>query len=852
MNVRYGVWSPKSKKLPDIKGLDFAAFYITDSGEFNKIQYKSGLWLIYICEARGTLSESNFWRISDGIILFNADSHTNVPNAGFYTKVRLDNSGNIVAGSDIEYDDLPEEAKQKFNQISDANINKLISKQLETAFTNSALSPVQFRFDKKTGKISASLSLDEETVNLNKFGQLVALSGGSIEIDTKSLDDLKKTVKDIQAAVVKIKPVKGQGINVTVDKGGSIISANIDENSIKFNANGQLSVNPDILSEYLNGGGEGNCANHEHSAAQIKDLSKYVNTVINNSSITNVLKSNIENLVDEVTIRINSNGKLEAIATHVQKHQHTMDDVTDLNQEIANVWASNQRLHASNENQNFDAGAVVMSSLTIGEVLIAFNELLKEQQRSIRDTASKLGTIEPVEPGLINAATFVDMSETIEAIDVTTMKTVNVTMSPVVGTTDVIFYNGSKIHAYVDGNLVDTLNAYDSDDVSFSSGEYDNFTVTYYGDAYPKFKTFQGYYKGFSFTYTPKNLEEGEHKIQFVQENINTKVKIKSDVITVKTYQDFAPTGRISIIRQPENDSYVSGIRCSKDENPEVEFQVIAKSFTSRYTPMVTNIATVLGKTYSLELQQVINGMMSYKPITVKISGEMNVLDISALIFNFAKRSREIKGKTSYMHIDTSSEEDFRWVQLGGALLPSDNSITTYSKYNAADPLLNEKSSEMQVINHSAIVAQEDFTKMGIGPDYSSKAKSQMITLRFDSPKISNFYFDLTDDNGKDLTYKKDGTINGLYIFASLAPSNVVTRWVDCNTPYAGFGCWKDGKIFNGLDLFRTEKSRRFITFGKDAKVDGGYLYLKIVSNGAKINLSRLISSIGESLNERK
>ena len=169
MNTFYGVWTPASGALPDVRDLDFAAYYITESGSVpgNSTSFVKDNWLIYICEARGTLSERSYWRVTNGVVLFNPDSHKNVPDPGFYTKVRLDNAGNIVAATDIEYDDLPQEVLDKFEQITDENLNKLIANQLSSIFKNNTLNPIQLKYDEKTGKIGAELKVDEETIGVN-------------------------------------------------------------------------------------------------------------------------------------------------------------------------------------------------------------------------------------------------------------------------------------------------------------------------------------------------------------------------------------------------------------------------------------------------------------------------------------------------------------------------------------------------------------------------------------------------------------------------------------------------------------------------------------------------------------
>lgn len=856
MNTFYGVWSPKDGILPNVSDLDFAAYYITDSGTLDNQEYNKDNWLIYICESRGTLSERSYWRVSNGLVVVNPDSHTNVPDSGYYTKVRLDNAGNIVAASDIEYDDLPETAKKKFEAITDDNLNKLISKQLSSIFKNNVLSPIQFHYDNKTGKISATLDIDEETININEMGQLVATatSGGatstSIEIDTSAIEERISALED---AIVKIKPIAGNGINIEVEKGGSVISANIDENSLSFNSEGQLCVNPDILSDYLNEGTNGECANHTHTASQISDLSEFVTNIINNSSILNTLKSNLQNLVDETTIIINSDGKLESIATNVQKHQHTMDDITDLNQDIANVWATNQRLHAGNDNQNFNSGAVMMSSLTVGEVLIAFNELLKEQQQSIANVSSKTGSIEPVEPDLINNATFKNRSDLIKVLDVQTMTEVDASKTAIIGTDDVIFYNGSIIHAYIDDIEVGTLNAYDTDNTSFTTGRFGNFIVTYYGDAYPKFKSFQGYYKGFSFNYVADNLSEGIHTIYFTQVNVNNDITVTSEKLTFNIYNDFIPTGYINIIEQPDYTGYVSGVKCSNTSNPKITFSPVIKNFVNRFTPITTNTAEVLGKTYDLTINELTDNGLSYKPITVDLDNSIyGKVEIKAFISNFAGNITEISKNTVFINIDDTTEEEYRWVQDSGNMEPTDNGTTVFSKYDPSDALIGKYSDEMQIIDHIAQIGNTDYSKNDLGVNYAIKDTTEMITLRFDTPKINNFYFDLYDENGDEFSINKNGTLKDISIYASISPSNVTTRWVNCNEPYAGYGSWVDGRIFNGLDLFRTEGPRKWVTFGKDPISESGYLYIKLISNGAKIDLSKLVSSIKECLNERQ
>lgn len=861
MEVFYGVWSPVSGALPTVTDYDFAAYYITETGALNGTTYTKDKWLVYICEARGKLSQRSYWRISDGLVVFNPDSHTNVPDAGYYTKIRLDNAGNIVAGADIEMDDLPAELSEKLEAITDDSLNKLIAEQLSNIFVNNTLNPIQFKYDSKTGKISASLKIDEETIGVDEFGQLQALglvdsdgdsTSASVDLSayTEALTEIKQRLSDLEEQTVKITPIAGSGINLSVQKGGTVFSVDIDENSLSYNSDGQLCVNPDILSDYINSEG-GDCANHQHTASQITDLEEFVKEIINNTSIYNTLVQNLQNIVDEETIIVNSNGQLEAIATNVQKHTHTMDDITDLNQDIANVWASQQRLHESNSNQDFNSGAVMMSTLTINEVLIAFNQLLKEYKTEIDNIDKKSGTLEPVEPGYIDSATMKCFGDPIDVLDVETFEQVEAYTSIKVGTEDVIYYNGGYLQCYVDDELKATLSVFDSDEHTFSEGVRDVFNITYFGDAYPKIKTFQGYYKGFSF-YVDVSVEEGTHKVYFLQTDTNGDVQYKSDILTVNVFKSQSDClASINIESQPSYNAYVSGIKATT-EDCKIKYAVSAKNFSKKYAPVGTVSSYIEGfGMYELSPYEYSGGFLLYGPQEVDLGDFYGQATISATVKAIQQYEKTVTVKSNFINYDDSTEEDSRFI-LDGDLEPVDGVIVTAQKYSRQTSLTGDYENEAQVKDHIAIVATTDYTDTGLGSDYSVKPAQQTITLRFECPKMNNFYFDVVDDEGSTYTVNKDGTLQAIDIYASIAPSTSLTRWVDCNTPYAGYGRWDSKSTFDGLDLFKSTAERRYVTFGKDpVDVSAGYLYIKLIIT-KPINLERLVSSIEESLNERR
>ena len=134
-------------------------------------------------------------------------------------------------------------------------------------------------------------------------------------------------------------------------------------------------------------------------------------------------------------------------------------------------------------------------------------------------------------------------------------------------------------------------------------------------------------------------------------------------------------------------------------------------------------------------------------------------------------------------------------VQESGPMTPIDNGTDVFSVYDPAVHLIDKYVDEAQVKDHKAIIAKTNYELFNIGPNYSNKASPQMLTLRFECPKMNNFYFDLEDDEGNAFNKNKDGTLRDINIYAGIAPSTVVTRWVDCNNPYEGYGHWESIKV---------------------------------------------------------
>ena len=781
INTFFGAWNPTTNVLPDTVDLDFGAWFISETGTIDDTTYNKGDWLIYICEARGTLNERSLWRMTNGVVLFNLDNHQNVPEPGYYTKVRLDNAGNIIDAGDLEYDDLPKEATDKFNLLSDDNIKKNVIEIFKTIFQNDVLNPVQFEYDSNTGKISAQLKLDEETIGVNEFGQLKAMGVAS------------------------------------------------------------------------DGEGGSGCANHEHDVSDISGLPEYINNYISNVNILTQLQDNLSNLVDGVTIQINSSGQLTAIASAVGKHHHTMSDITDLDPAKADVWASQQYLHAKNNNEDFNDGAVVMGNLTIGEILISFNQLLKKQADKIFQTANSIGKIEPVEPNNIFEAGIEAVYTTAtELYDIETGKTVKCLPVLKVKTSKIVKYFGCYLNVYIDNEKVDTLKVFSHDGWDFNVGTVGNFDITYFGDAYPDAKSFQGFYKGFMVEFSYSGLSEGYHTVRFETVDVTSQETIQSESISVPVFETVTPQITFTDYDTLPPNKYVSGVKAYEGDGV-ITATIEAQCYKSRFAPLNQfTIKDSLNSEKDFESLTFENGkaILNY---TTGITSDFNgKFTITAKCRNeIGTESVEVKASTDHINFDTSKLEKYRVIDDTNYIPNGDGSIVTFSDYSSATALVDKYINEAQIRNDVVYATFTNYKPSGIGPDYSNKPAKQYITLKFELPKkINNFYFDLVDGKKQEFSENINGTKKNIEIYAAMSQNTTVQKWLNCNEPWIGYGNSGENYLYNALDLYRSDKIRRYVTLGVRPPMVAGYLFIKI-GFYTSIDLKTLVESIEESLNER-
>lgn len=848
----FGVWSPlEYGRLPveDTKDIDFGAWYITETGTIGEdpTAYKQGDWLIYICEARGTLAERKFWKSTNGLAVFNHDPSFNTPEAGEYTKVLMDNKGNIVAGEELEYEDLPQEALKKFEDFTGEHLRTQILDIVKDIFSSAVDDTVVFEFDPKLGTIRANAKIDEDTIYVDDDGYLAAAvseggegGGGSKPQPKPSEEYAPKKHKHQVEDIIGIDEHFGHYL--ASQDFIALLQNNlldiIDGTTLIVNPEGYLAVNPDIVGGE---GGGGDCANHHHTMDQIDGLTDYIQDYINNISIETELSTRLAQYVDGVTISINREGKLTAIAMEVGPHHHKMNDIVDLDPKKADVWASKQQFH--NDEIDFSLGANDLSKANIGQAVNILNTTLA----SVKETADKAlhnsMHLEPREPNVLNEAKISIIGAPVELLNTENFTHVNC-YAQVAFSTDILWSRGSTYNVYIDGVLTDTL---DTSIKDFRAGQYGKFNVFYFGDAYPEIKTFQGYYKGFSILYESGEIAEGYHDVEIEEVPLDTTLPaIKLEPLKIPTFKPIA-FGVIDYLDtpQPEQliDYYVSGVGCCRNT-----LEVGMKIKAICYDTIFASLKQIrIWDSISNEWREVLahsftEGYALYTlhiPFAEDFKGRIVVKAQAQTVDG--KWGPEKEYTTPYINRDTTHIEERCRVNQDG------------SDFSSSSPL---GTTDAQIINDMLVHSQIDWTEEGIGPDYSHNEETQYAYFRFPlDVDCHNIYFDIVDRLGNKPEINKYGELKNIDIKGLITDSYQVTsfdNWFECNIPWKRKNYVPGDEDFCALDLFRSTPSRRWITFGESSRT-GKYLYLKIqINSKSSIDLLKLESSLQESINERR
>ena len=851
MSSNVGIWSPNDLILPTVEAdLDYKFFFVTESGAIDglNITFNSGDWLVYIKKD----GVGNWYKTNGGIVSFNTSSSANAPDPGYYTRVRLDNNGNIIDADYIGADDLPTHTHDIDTITGDweTKVKNFVGEMIQ----NSSDSSIKLTYNSSTQTISAEANLDGETLSQNEWGEITVIGGsdssssstaseftGTITID--QVTDLSDTLSGIDANIQKnfIVCNAGSGLDIKRKDEASYLSVKLDGTSIVLNSEGELSLAEGVLGTGVTDGSTTACGSHTHTSSQITDFEEAVKAIVEANA--NITVTDIP--IDDETIIINSNGELSCVAAGTRAHTHTMSDITDLNQNIANVWASKQPLQSD---QDYTTGQLNITGQTIGYAVKEINDYLKEIDTRISNLETKVSSIDVPEPNDITYATLsLTYSGEMNVVDKDTRNEVIAGLGATVETDYFYPANEGTISVYVDDNVVYTLEMDDSTKL-YSSGSFKMLAIR---DSYYDNSMYRGTYDSMKIRYDLSNLSEGYHEMYF-RHTFNGK-QHDSEKISFQLYVKSNPTIALGSYTVPSNNSYVSGIPCYSGDGKVQFTPKVLNAFTKQFINSVVyqysldngsnwvtpDIATISGTT------------VFYDSITVygetSSSGSIKVLE----------RAYDVVGNEVTSSISSPSllwnnttVESYRVVH-GRDFEDQTPSVMGSAPLNTYDSTEEIPEYEMVIQNNIGSLVRTNYSKLN-GPNYSDRTSDSegfvWCNFRFDAPFMNNVHMDVVHKDGTSFTKNTNGTLDGLKLYVSLSNTESPICWVNGNTPYPGYGS-ASGLNSPGLDLFKSDSTTRYITFGQRPELSSGYLYVK-VGVTSNIDLGVLVDSIKESINE--
>ena len=864
MSEIISTWSPLDIVLPNVdKDVDHAMYYVTDAGSIAglNISFSVGDWLVYIKK-----DGVGNWYKTNGIVTFNTSSSVNNPNPGIYTRVRLDNNGNIIAADYLEAEDLPAHA-HVLSDIEDKDnlielIQETVGKMLIGSEENKSVDLV---YDKNTQTISAEVNLDGVSIVKNRYGQIEVgediqgSSGGSSTgtISIANVEDLTNRLNVLESLIDKNQIIinDDSGLEERNTDGGKIVKVKVDGSSIIINAFGQLEVNPDYSLDE-NGNISTSCANHKHSYDQILGLEEYIVEVLSKNNTI----SPKDLPIDGTTIIINKDGQLAAVSTAIAQHDHVMDDIKDLNKAKADTWASDQPIKGD-KTVDYTEGVIDLTSFTIGVSIEKLSEAIKSVQETAEYTKSMIGHVVPAEPNNIDYSDlYFEYVDEKTVININTLEKVNAGDSAKVYLQDVYPYNSGDLYAYIDDNQTCKIHLAPNTTIDSTSNmsalENGVLKVDRLYDSYHNITSFQGFYKSATIEYTlPENLEAGIHTIKFlhvIEEN-NTKT---SKSVKVNIYKEIRPIIDMRINNTVSPNFYVSGVYKLRGE-PKFNAEIIIRdAYRGIFAPIKLLTATILDTVVSYTPDKYLSDNTAIFNIDIDMLEDYRTNNLVFNAYNFKENSPVNKYvyQVPYFIVDTTTvdETKYRYVPLTE---DKEEYVTdgpfTVRKYIPTEPV---PKTELVIKNDIASFDNTNYEQYGIGPNYEStqhlEGKYSWINFVFETNFRNNLYMDIIDANNNAFSKIKNGTLEDIQIFVSQNDTLLPEYWVNGNSPYIGNGSIT-GINWPGLDLFRSSNTRRYITFGQRPNVSTGYIFVKIgITRDSTLNCKVLVDSILESLNE--
>lgn len=843
-----GLWSPNDTFLPSIdKDTKSAIFYVSEPGQIDGLNetFKAGDWLIYINKD----GEEN-WFKSDSISVFNTSTSANAPDPGTYTKVRLDNNGNIIDASFLEASDIPSH-QHKFSDIQSQELKNEIINVVSAMFVNKDSSSIRITFDENTNTFSAEAVLDEITLDKNEFGEITFIgeAGGSAEpsvpktIQIKDVKNLSEKISELENKIEENSRVYRAGLE---DKNGEV-SVKVDGLTIYFNEEGELAAR---------GGGDLDaddlaCGEHTHTSSSIEDFEDAVKSIIDEHDKDPLHVSDIP--IDNDTIIINNNGELSAVAMKTQPHTHVMKDIKDLDPNKADVWASEQFLRGqSNEGQHD------FTNISIGNAVDILNKDSKTLDNRIDEIEDRINKTVAPEPSCLDKSDITlsgpDELQVYDVIDNKKVKAytgVDVVISS-------FYAKKSIVKCYIDDKEMATMHiSQDIKDGTISNGT-GQLQVLDVKDSYQGIALYEGFYKSVSLSYKLYNMLEGIYSIKFTQE-LEDGTILESDVKSFNIYEKHVGDFIKDASTLEGEYKYVSGIKYRTSPIKSVIRPIITNAFKSRFISQdLLFFEDTLVNIKNIDLEE---KTIYFDNVTISIDKVDTYTVRNFIIKWLGGESTYPTAFLPYLYDDTEEYiEKYRTTLLNENEIDrqdswdpykTDETLFTIYDYDVTKPVAEI---EPYIVNNTTSSASKDFTKFD-GPNYTRNFITdsdgyKWLQFRFPVERFRNISIELLGPNKEAFEVDKFGCLKDFKLFLGLASSsNIINKWVDGNKPYNGNSSINDFDVFPGLDLFKSSKSRRKITIGnKPYDKTVTHLFVRI---GLKkdIDCKALIDSIRNSIN---
>lgn len=804
------------------ENLNQSAWLVKEDVVLDGKLYKKDSWIVAIRKE----NEVYYANLHNTLVNFSDKTDSYITEPGWYTKVRVNNIGEIVDASNIDSEDLPQHTH------SVENIDNLKSKVIEIVKrlfnSDENESAINFTYDEEAEAFFADVKIDEETIHKNMYGQLYS-EGAEYNGGASSVDE--ETVRRLQQDILNV--LNQQTHNVFSEEGFTTeavgdntyrVTLKVDEDLITYNQNRELTLNPTFIESLRNSALDENYGNTCNQEVTLEDLQgiEGIQEWLQNQ-VSSLLQFNIVDYIDETTIQVNrTTGKIEAVTTNVKTHKHEIEDVKGLQDWL--IWAANQSLNKNTEN-DFSEGYFDLTTSNLGTAIALINNLLKEYKDKIQFLEHSVGKAVPNEPSPNPGVLNIVEATKVECINVNTLKEVECLKDVKIKLNKVYPMEGN-LQFYIDDVLFE--------DVQLNILQENDFitpTLQYKGleDYFGEVDVYKGFYYSGVFELNIK-LEEGPHTIKTVR-TYNGQ-QYYSNIINFNYFSPLSKNITLDVT-QPIKDKKISGVECSSNNKASCVFTV-HNAYSNCYIPKDFKyvVKGAIGDT-------LINfdkncGFVNNNLVIDNLNISLPTEDVCNYSFNATysdKYTLQISNTTPlYTYYPYSElEENYR---LNYEVYGENNEEINYTNFDAFNSNnYLENTSEIQIVG--------DFAQNLNYTWNNTKENCKWVSLKIpcNAKNLAHFTFEAINKKGEAVNLNK--------VYIALVKEDKIVGTLDGSKEYN----------FKNQTFYELTPSRIYLTdtikcftLGKNTTLkDIEYVILKIgLQQGNNLNLKHLIETFNK------